>query len=514
MDHRKSGVKKKVAATPSNKKAEEVVIKKEAGPLDKYQLWIALFLFAICFALYYPTLNYQYVMDDGAVITDNKTTIKGFSAIPQLFKESSVYGSTGENFGTYRPLVMATYAVEWGLYPNNPAVPHLLNIILYGLCCVVLFKTLSRLFKNYNAYLPLVSVLLFAVHPLHTEVVANIKSRDEIISMLLLFATLNRLLIYQEGKNKKDLLLAYLAFFGALFSKESAITFLFVIPFSLWTYTKDSFSRILKLSAPLVLLSIIYLIARDNVLTVITTKIPVINNTLVLAKNTGEKYGTILFIMFLYFRNLIAPTNLSFDYGYAHFSIKQITEPPVIIMGLVFIWMLAFAIWKWREKNLFVWTIMLYIATLSVSSNVLITIAATMADRFLFLPSIAFCVAMAAIYITISKYSINAVKSDGNKFILMGFSAIMILFYSFHTYARVPVWENNYTLFKSGTTSAPNSYRTNRAFAVENLVRYNSEKDTAQKRIYLNDMMTYYERAMKVYDQVADDNFNIGIGYY
>ncbi|MCK5029515.1 MAG: hypothetical protein KAR57_07770, partial [Bacteroidales bacterium] len=75
-------------------------------------------------------------------------------------------------------------------------VSHFLNVLLYALTALVLFILLERLFSNHKSdkwywSLPFVASLLFLAHPIHTEVVANIKGRDEILSLLgVLLATL------------------------------------------------------------------------------------------------------------------------------------------------------------------------------------------------------------------------------------------------------------------------------------------------------------------------------------
>src|SRR6185369_7431243 len=84
--------------------------------------------------------------------------------------------------GRYRPLSVITFAIEIGIFgPGHPAKSHFVNIVLYGLLVVMLFKFMrDHLFKN-NSLIPFIAALIFAIHPIHTEVVANIKSRDEIM---------------------------------------------------------------------------------------------------------------------------------------------------------------------------------------------------------------------------------------------------------------------------------------------------------------------------------------------
>src|SRR5690606_11975243 len=85
----------------------------------------------------------------------------------------------------YRPLPRLMFALEWKLAPGNASLSHWINVLLFALSCTFLFRVLARLI-NGKYYLLFMAMLLYAVHPIHTEVVANIKSRDEILSLLFL----------------------------------------------------------------------------------------------------------------------------------------------------------------------------------------------------------------------------------------------------------------------------------------------------------------------------------------
>ena len=90
------------------------------------------------------------------------------------------------------------FAVEWQLAPEKPELSHWINVLLFALTCFVLFNTLS-LYLQKGFLIPFIAALLFAAHPLHTEVVANIKSRDEILS--LLFVLLTAICVYKYVRN-------------------------------------------------------------------------------------------------------------------------------------------------------------------------------------------------------------------------------------------------------------------------------------------------------------------------
>ena len=198
----------------------------------KIYSWLIL---ALCILLYANTIQNGYVLDDKAAITQNTLVKKGISSIPELFKTSYWYGLTGYNDdAAYRPVSLIMFAAEWQLFPDNPHISHLVNILIYGLICVLLFELLIGLFPSWPMILKLIAVLLFAAHPVHTEVVANIKSRDELMALLFsIYAFLLALKFSKEGR-LVNLILIPVALILAMFSKESAFTMVALLPLTLY----------------------------------------------------------------------------------------------------------------------------------------------------------------------------------------------------------------------------------------------------------------------------------------
>ena len=157
-----------------------------------------LVLALIAFFLYTNTLNHGYTLDDHSAITDNFVTKKGMESIPTIFTTHYRYGywrSAGE---LYRPVSLAMFATEWEFAGDNPLVFHLVNVLLYALSGFLIFLTLSKILRNFNVLIPFFATLLFIAHPVHVEVVANIKSRDEIMAFLLSIGALNLLWNYWD----------------------------------------------------------------------------------------------------------------------------------------------------------------------------------------------------------------------------------------------------------------------------------------------------------------------------
>ena len=170
------------AATEKNKK--------------KVKLFFSLLIGALAIAIYANSINNSYTLDDFSVIKENNIVKNGAKSIPLIFNSSYRYGYLNVNDGLYRPFTLMMYAIEWQIFPDKPAIYHLVNILLYALTGVVMFRLLCKALKQYNIILPLVATLLFIAHPIHTEVVANIKSRDEIMCFLFVLLSINYLFNY------------------------------------------------------------------------------------------------------------------------------------------------------------------------------------------------------------------------------------------------------------------------------------------------------------------------------
>ena len=143
-------------------------------------------LFACSILIYTNTLGHGFVLDDPLAIELNKHVTSGFSGIIDIIKG----GYRENNFGgqLYRPVSLIQFAIEWQLSPNNPFIHHGFNVLWYAVSVVMVFLVISQWFSKQNILFPLIVALLFAVHPVHTEVVANIKSRDEIMSMFFVLS--------------------------------------------------------------------------------------------------------------------------------------------------------------------------------------------------------------------------------------------------------------------------------------------------------------------------------------
>lgn len=205
--------------------------------------------------LYVNTIPNQYAMDDELVTTVDKNyphrlTSKGLSAIPQIFREPYYKDDQGYAYD-YRPVTLSVFALEHSLFGANPHISHFINVILYALLCGLLLYVLEKLFPETNPVIPFSVTLLYAAHPIHTEVVASIKNRDEIMAlgfMLFSFWSVSKTTMLTGAKK----ILAYTGGFVLLLSilsKPTSIVLLPILNIMLILYDRKNWLYTIILSA-------------------------------------------------------------------------------------------------------------------------------------------------------------------------------------------------------------------------------------------------------------------------
>ncbi|MBK7030325.1 MAG: glycosyltransferase family 39 protein [Bacteroidales bacterium] len=212
---------KKPGRSPAIPSPETVLSDKR--PID---LWFKIILFAFAFVLYGNTLKNGYSLDDLYVTYNNPVVKQGIKAIPKIFTSLYININAEEggsmNFG-YRPVAKAMFAVEHEIFGDNPGPSHLINIIFYGINILLLFILLRRLLPKHNPWFPFIISLLWAAHPLHTEVVASLKNREEILSFIFGILSILFFLNYIRKHSAWYILAGAFAFLLSLISKPGTL---------------------------------------------------------------------------------------------------------------------------------------------------------------------------------------------------------------------------------------------------------------------------------------------------
>lgn len=217
----------------------------------------AIIVFAFSFIIYTNSIFNDYNMDDELVTRNHRLTSKGISAIPEILT-SPYYKDKGGYEYEYRPMVLISFAIEKSFFGEHAGMSHFINVLLYALLCVLLFYMLSRLFKAYNPVFALLIALVFAAHPIHTEVVASIKNRDEMLAFIFGLSALWYAVAYAEEQKIWQLLLVPVFMLLGMLSKATTLTFSMLIPATLILLTTARLSVIIGITTLLLIPSLMF----------------------------------------------------------------------------------------------------------------------------------------------------------------------------------------------------------------------------------------------------------------
>lgn len=514
--------------TSSNAEAMNVAVDTGTPPWSLHLI----VLMALSILLYVNTLGHKFTLDDAIVITDNMHVQKGWAGMAGIFENDTFHGffKTDKQGlvegGRYRPFTLAMFAVELSIFGKGPFWGHLLNLLWYGLTGLVFYLLASGLFayrwnKTMSSWLAFAAAALFIAHPLHTEAVANIKGRDEIMALLGSLAALYfSLRSFRTGQIAWEVL-AVVCFLVGIFSKENTITFLAVIPLTFWFFTNASLAQIVRYTAPFVGVAIFFLIVRSNVLpgaTIGTASNELMNNPFLKLEGnqyvpfTGaERQATVFYTLGKYIQLFLFPYPLTHDYYPMHIPRMTWGQPASLLSFLLYLGMGIVGVMGLRKKSPVAYGLLFYLATLSIVSNVWLIVGTNMSERLVFMPSVGLCFAVVALLANWLYGKSSAVQRPQT--LLMGIGAVALIFGGL-TFMRNLAWKDNVTLFRTDAKTSVNSAKVHNALGGELMHLADTTTQDSLKRIaYLQEAEPHLLKAVEVYPGYKDGFFLLGTCY-
>ncbi len=498
-----------------------------------------IFIVVFTFLIYANTLGHQYALDDKLTFWKNEFVQNGISGISDILSYDTMAGMFGKTTkelegGRYRPLSLVTFALEVEFFGKettdisakksfigNPFISHFTNVILYCISMLLLFKVLSKLFEKYNSdywYLsiPFIATMLFAVHPLHTEIVANIKGRDEILSFLFAIAATNSAINYIDKNKKIELVNIGLYIFLSSMSKEIGLTFLAIIPVSIYFFRDVKFSKIFVSTIPVLAGVIAYLLIRHLVIgdqsELGATKL--MNDPFINA-DYEQRYATVFYTLLLYVKLIIFPHPQTWDYYPFHIPLIGMTDWRAILGLLIYIVLIVVMFLGVRKKKIYSYGIFIYLATLSITSNIFFSIGAFMSERFVYVSLLGAAIIFA--FVISENLSKKIVSKKHYKKTALFILIPVLLVFSIKTISRNRVWENNLTLFAHDLKVSKNSAKGNSSYASE-LYKLSEDAeakgDTALRNKYLLEAIPYFEKSIEIYPGYSEALVRLGNIYY
>ncbi len=478
----------------------------------------ALIIFILGFLIYANTISHDYALDDSSAIKENFVVKRGFGGMGDIFTKHYRYGYWTGRAAIYRPVVLASFATEWEIAEDSPGFYHFMNILWYALSGVLMLLLLRRIFKDYHIILPFLATLIFIVHPIHTEVVANIKSRDEIMALFFCLGTLYFIWNYLERNKIGHLFVALLLYTVAMFCKENSITFLAIFPLTIFLFVNVSLSKNLITSSVFLLPVAFFLFIRHQILGEFTQSVSVLDNFIVGAPDTASELATAFMMLGKYLQVLIFPHPLVSEYGYSQIATVGVTNWKAILSFLLFVGMTGFAFVYHKKYRVLAFGILSFLITLSIFSNVFITIGSSYGERFLYSPSFGFAIILAWLILKVFKVDLSSKELDlqatlFNNKILLGTVVALTVGYSLRTMVRNPAWADSYHLYHTDLKYAPNSAKMRFHHALE-LVTLAKAAKGAEATKWFELAEKDFLKAIEIYPDYADGYGELGLLYY
>jgi len=428
----------------------------------------------IGFLLYANTFQHQYALDDIPIVRDN-VLIKTDADIPVLFRTHYWAGKPNANDkGLYRPLTLASYALQYKISGERPEPFHWVNALLHGFICLLILLTIKLLFRS--DFIGLVSAGLFAVHPIHTEAVANIVGRAELMCMLFILVSIFLFFSsFQQNSWKKWLLLfgVFVSSAAGALSKELGflIPVFILLSFLLETQKRGPLKRIIPqigaFAVVVIFMFVLWMVRAD-----ITSE--TVTHELWRGVSSSERIATSLRTCLEYAGMLVFPITLSADYWSTEVPFIGWNQT-IVYASILLICTSVFVALRFRKSiPAFSWGIFFFGIALFPVSNIPFAIGVLKAERILYIPSLGFIMAITSLLYLIYQH---------NKYRIPLF--IIIAFYgsglAVKTWLHNPVWKNNFTLSLATVRTSPDSPRMNNILGQA----YKKQKKTAQSLYYL-----------------------------
>jgi protein O-mannosyl-transferase len=395
------------------------------------RLRVALLL-AVAMLVYGNTLLNNFSLDDELYIFRNPAVTS--PSVKGLFEATKANN-------VFRPVTFATFALNWAIGNARPFGYHLFNLLLNATVALMLYLVLRTLLEAVprGTTVALAAALLFAVHPIHTEAVASVAARSEVLAAGFLMAAW---LLHLHDQH----ILSLVCFVLALLSKESAVAF---VPLALvGDYARAKLKplhRYVWIAGVAVLyLAVLWKIQGgrfgekgvnflDNPLAELPASLRILN-----ALRIAWKYAGLH----------VYPASLSCDYSYNAillYSSWRHTAPAAVAAALV----LVLWIWAlWTQRREWVLAGAIYLGGFAATANLLVSTGTIMAERLAYLPSAGFCLLVALIWMRL--------ENHGRRLAWTVFAIVMAAL-AMRTVVRNQDWRDNFTLFSAAVREVPGS---------------------------------------------------------
>ena len=401
-------------------------------------------------------LRNGFALDDVHIIVEN-ARVHTLDSFWRLFGQT--YWPPEEGASLYRPLTMLAFALQWTLGGGSPLVFHAFSSVLFAATCVAFYLFVDELTTPATA---LVAGALFAVHPVHVEVFANVVGQAEMwVGLIVFIATRQYVRARRRGDLcPRDIASISLMYIAACLFKEHAIVLPAILAAADVLFLGHSeqltqrMRKLIPLVGALVITAVVFVVIR----TVVTGGFRAGgSNELFRGQSFAARLLTMLTVIVEWVRLFFWPADLSADYSFPRTRVAtEFTAD--MLPGILVLVGCAAAGWRVRKTAPVVTFALAWVAiTLAIPSNLLIVTGFVLAERTLFLASAGVLIVVAMGIVALWNYASES--GQAARYATASIIALVIGAGAIRSIDRGPVWRDNETLFTQTVEDVPSSSR-------------------------------------------------------
>jgi tetratricopeptide (TPR) repeat protein len=442
----------------------------------------------ICFLLliamlYVNSLPGDYVFDDTFLVRDNPY----IESIPNFIS----YFTEGSKELGGRPVRLTSFFLDTLVFGKNLYGYHASNIFYYAVYCLLIFFFSRRLLGQ--DFVAIAATLLFITHPLHTEGVAYISGRKDILGGLFSIASLIGYDRYIHSRRLKDALLTLLFFLLAIAAKEIyAILPLLYLGLNIYRKVplREQKTFCFSLGGFGLVFVLYVMFVRNTIFFDYLHTIPVYGG------NQGVNFATGVKICAIILQKAFLPFNLSADYTFN--AVKRINfSDPAFFVSFFVVLIPVLGAFIYRRKGIIFFGLM-WLAVLLLPVCQLVPYPEILSERSLILLSFGTCLVIA--------HLIGHLPRRWS----VGCLLIVLTIFSVTTIKRNLDWRNDMTLWQSAVEAQPDCARARYNLGIA--FAGNKQLDAAEKA-FLASLALNPPELVTVPDYSLDALVNLGNTY-
>jgi tetratricopeptide (TPR) repeat protein len=464
-------------------------------------------LAALAFA---NSLQNEFAYDDLHIISENPG-IQNLEDLPGALADPYWPGPYGKQLGLWRPSTTAILGLQYALAGENPVLYHVVNVIAHAAVSALVVLLLAELMSLSAAF---VGGLVFAVHPVHVEAVANVIGIAEIFPAM---AFLLACLVHVRGGQKTSwaravgIALLYAVAFGG---KESAVTLpgvIFLLDAArrrlgfgeLRAYVRDRWRLYLALGVVAGAL----LAVRVQILGSVANPFGPLGADLL---QEVPRIWTLAEVWSHYVRLMVFPLDLSSDYSPNVIPISLGWNAANVTGLILALAILAGALVSWRRPALsreretartLGFGVMWFLITVSPVSNVLFMSGVLLAERTLYLPSLGLAAGAGWLVVRLAK------DRPRGAWVLL---AVALASMSWHSWRRTPTWRDNLTVFGQLINDYPHSGRSQWVLGDLFFQQGNPSQGLVSYRAAINILGPHYQLVTEISKKLMSEEYYEG----